>query len=292
MADKCCGSKKELTTIEDNKGCCDSQAESVDTIGKEEDSCCSSQNTLQGSAVTAINSSCNGNQSENVYDKATDDCCNQETLQDSEVKSCCSGKEDDTTLETSGCCNSNVDKLPDINATSVKDEKVEYRIHGMDCPSCALTVEKGLNALHDIQEAKVNYNTAKLQIIGNNALSLDSVESEVQKLGYKAEPMIRNNNVRTYDVEGMDCGSCAKSIENHLNTIPSVNSVNVNFSTGKMKVEHENSVDDVISEVSKIGYKALSVTNNNNPSETSKKKGIWFNYLIWYFNCTWIYWFF
>lgn len=271
MADKCCGSKKELTTIEDNKGCYGSQAERVDTIGKEEDNCCSSHNSLQRSAVTATNSSCSRNQSENVNDKATNDCCSRETLQELEVKSCCSEKEDVNYLETSICCNNIVDKLPDINATSVKDERVEYRIHGMDCPSCALTLEKGLNALHDIQEAKVNYNTAKLQVIGNNALSLDGVESEVQKLGYTAEPLIRNNNVRTYDVEGMDCGSCAKSIENHLNTISSVNSVNVNFSTGKMKIEHENSIDDVISEVSKIGYKASPVTNNN-PSETSKSK--------------------
>ncbi|GAB3057795.1 heavy metal translocating P-type ATPase [Virgibacillus ainsalahensis] len=243
MADKCCGPKDKLTTIEDNKGCCGSQAEKLATTGKEEDSCCSSQNSFQGIAVTATNASCCNSQSENINGKVANDCCNNK-----------------------------VEQIPNINTTSVKGEKVEYRINGMDCPSCALTIEKGLNGLNGIQEAKVNYNTAKLQVMGSNALSIDNVESEVQKLGYTAEPLIQNKNVKTYDVAGMDCGSCAKSIENHLTTIPTVNSVNVSFSTGKMKVKHENSVDDIVSEVSKIGYKASLITNSNEPSETSKSK--------------------
>ena len=109
-----------------------------------------------------------------------------------------------------------------------------------------------------------------MQIIGSNAFSLDSIENEVQKLGYTAEP-IQNRNVRTYDVVGMDCSSCAKSIENHLNTIPTVNRVTVNFSTGKMKVEHENSVDDIVSEVSKIGFKASLITNSNKDTKILRK---------------------
>ncbi|WP_404452059.1 cadmium-translocating P-type ATPase [Virgibacillus necropolis] len=269
MADKCCGPKEELITIEDNKGCCNSNAEKAAT--KEEDSCCSSQNTFQGIAITATNSSCCSNQFENENDKSTDVCCSQESKEDLEIRSCCSSKEDDNTLETSNCCN-NVEEIASINATPVKGEKVEYRIHGMDCPSCALTLEKGLSRLNDIQEAKVNYNTAKLQIIGSNALSLDSIESEVQKLGYTAEPIIQNRNVRTYDVVGMDCSSCAKSVENHLNKIPTVNTVTVNFPTGKMKVEHENSVDDIVSEVSKLGYNASLITNNNKSTDTPKNK--------------------
>src|SRR5699024_1224113 len=112
----------------------------------------------------------------------------------------------------------------------------EFYIKGMDCPSCASTIEKRLSGLDDIQEAKVIYNTAKLQIVGSNSLSLDSVEKEIQRLGFTVEPLKQKKNVRTYDVEGMDCGNCAKSIEKHLNRIPAVNHVSVNFSTGKMKV--------------------------------------------------------
>ncbi|ASK64279.1 heavy metal translocating P-type ATPase [Virgibacillus phasianinus] len=250
MEDKCCSSnEKEPIVIESNKGCCTSQAKNEKNSNAEiVDHCC-------GYADENLN----------FVNRTETDI----------VAPCCSRNDDDTnqntSTEKSSCCSSKIEENPIIHTTSVEGEKIEYRIRGMDCPSCALTIEKGLNGLHDIKEVKVNYNTAKLQIVGNDSLSFNQVENTVQKLGFTAEPLKQNKNVRTYDVEGMDCGSCAKSIENHLNTIPSVNSVSVNFSTGKMKVEHENSADDIVSEVSKIGFKA-SVLENNTKKHTENPK--------------------
>src|SRR5690625_4949394 len=134
--------------------------------------------------------------------------------------------------ETVTCCSSEVEN-EQFNNASLLNDKLEFRVHGMDCPSCAVTIEKGLSGLENIQEAKVNYNTAKLQVVGNNTLSLDSVENQVQKLGFKIERLNQIKNYRTYDVVGMDCGSCAKSIEKHLSQIPAVNNVDVSFSTGR-----------------------------------------------------------
>jgi len=186
---------------------------------------------------------------------------------------CCSSNQ--STNETANCSSSEFE-YQQIKTTSSSNEKVEFRVHGMDCPSCALTIEKGLSGLENIQEAKVNYNTAKLQILGNNAVSLDKVENQVQKLGFKIERLNQNKNYKTYDIVGMDCSSCAKSIENHLSKIPAVNHVNVSFSTGKMRVGHENSAEEIVSEVSKIGFNATLLTDNNNkPAETKKsKKGL------------------
>src|SRR5690625_178437 len=184
-------------------------------------------------------------------------------------QNCCSSRP----VVKENCCSSGSEKMSVENPASVKGEKAEFRIHGMDCPSCALTIDKALIGVNDIQEVKVNYNTAKLQVIGNGSLSFAQVENEVQKLGFTAEPMIQNKNRRAYNVEGMDCGSCAKSIENHLNTISTVSSVNVNFSTGKMKVEHENSVAEIISEVAKIGFKASLLTDRNSVAQSQNKRG-------------------
>lgn len=39
-----------------------------------------------------------------------------------------------------------------------------------------------------------------------------------------------------------------------------------------MKVEHENSVDDIISEVSKIGFKASLNSNDRQSNQTPQKK--------------------
>ncbi|AJY77728.1 ATPase [Paenibacillus beijingensis] len=68
-----------------------------------------------------------------------------------------------------------------------------------------------------------------------------------------------NKNERVYDIQGMDCSACAVTIEKHLQQIPYVKSVAVNFSTGKMRIEHEGSADTIIHEVAKAGYSASLV---------------------------------
>ena len=49
-----------------------------------------------------------------------------------------------------------------------------------------------------------------------------------------------------HTIEGMDCSACARTIENHLKILPLVTSVSINFPTGKMMAEHDNSVEDII----------------------------------------------
>ncbi|GAA0599253.1 heavy metal translocating P-type ATPase [Virgibacillus siamensis] len=258
MSDKCCGSnEQELKTEQGIYACCDHKF----TSDTGHTGSCSSHTA---SEVKSNQGACcsyylEGTKSENEHD----DCCANHTP---------SGD-----METKGttCCSNSVVAFPSGNktsGTSDNGEKTEYRIYGMDCPTCAVTIEKGLDRLDDIQEVNVNYNTARLQISGSSALSFDSVENEIQKLGYMAEPLRLSRHYKTYDVVGMDCGSCAKSIENHLSTISSVHDVSVHFSTGKMKVEHENSVDDIVAEVSKIGYIASLHSDNNKAVETPKAK--------------------
>ncbi|WP_284139428.1 heavy metal translocating P-type ATPase [Virgibacillus sp. LDC-1] len=190
-----------------------------------------------------------------VQANVKDNCCNRNASEEKMVR----------------CC-SEVEETPPIHFNPVKGEKLEFLIHGMDCPSCALTIEKGLVRLDAIHEVKVNYNTAKLQVIGDDTVSFDIVERTIQKLGFTAEPLKQNKSVRTYAVVGMDCSSCAKSIENHLNAIPTVHTVTVNFSTGKMKIAHENSVEDIVTEVSKLGYKASLITKRNKTIVTPQNK--------------------
>ena len=170
------------------------------------------------------------------------------------------------------CCSSNEQQTIEIISNPLpSEEKMSYRVHGMDCSACAITIEKGLSKLKDINEIKVNFSTAKMQVAASNADAFIPIESEIKKLGYSVEPLNQKGNIKTFDIEGMDCGSCAKSIENHLNTLPSVKNVSVNFSTGKMKIEHSGNVEEIISEVSKIGYKA-SLPSNKKSIQTNKNK--------------------
>ena len=207
--------------------------------------------------------------SNKVTKNKEENCCSSSSISENKQKAstCCNSKTTSTEAKNpvkTSCCSNEQQTIETISKTLPSGEFMVYRVYGMDCPACAKTIEKGVRKLKDVAEVKVNYSTAKLQVAASNADAFIPIETEIKKLGYSVEPvepLNQKGNIKTFDIEGMDCGSCAKSIENHLNTLPSVKNVSVNFSTGKMKIEHSNNVEDIISEVSKIGYKASLPTN-------------------------------
>ncbi len=256
MADQCCGSNKPT----DNS----------------KDSCCSSSETLNPEQK---NSSCCSNHAStplkiNLKQEGDSCCSNNSSDSDNKLEkaSCYSSSHSEKTNQEIDFCCTKSSKNEDSNSYSVSSgEKMAYQVYGMDCAACAKTIEKGLSKLKDINEVKVNFSTAKMQVAASNLDALTPIESEIKKLGYSAESLNQKSNIKTYDIAGMDCSSCAKSIENHLNTLDYVNSVSVNFSTGKMKIEHSGNVDDIFSEVSKIGYEA-SLSSLNKVEEKKKYK--------------------
>jgi copper chaperone len=56
-------------------------------------------------------------------------------------------------------------------------------------------------------------------------------------------------------VENIKCGGCARTIENNLNKIPSIQSVNINVEEGMVTVEGENlQRDELIKTLLSLGY--------------------------------------
>lgn len=95
----------------------------------------------------------------------------------------------------------------------------------------------------------------------------------------KMLPLIDSANDQTagltseFHIQGMDCSSCALTIENHLKSVPFVKRVNVNFSTGKAKIEHVGDTELIIKEVNKAGYKA-SLASNKRLHQQEDRSGI------------------
>ncbi|WP_155591226.1 heavy metal translocating P-type ATPase [Lysinibacillus cavernae] len=251
MADKCCSSNSHDDKDEQvSKSCCDSNHDN-DKGEQASKSCCDSTNH---------------NADDEQLGKG---CCSSTTISKTANNSnstCCSGGSKQTFIP-----------LEDISANHINSNKKEpvkfqmsYRIFGMDCAACAKTIEKGLVTLPEISTVQVNFSTAKMQVSADSSQALLPIERTVKKLGFTAEPIQQNNHLKTYDVVGMDCSSCAKSIEKHLMSLPTVSTAIVNFSIGKMKVEHVGTSDEIISEVSKIGFQASLVENRM--SSKSKQK--------------------
>lgn len=62
------------------------------------------------------------------------------------------------------------------------------RISGMDCPDCALTIEKKVRSIEGVKSANVNFATSRLVIeLDSDAVSMDKIVKVVNEAGYEAE---------------------------------------------------------------------------------------------------------
>ncbi|WP_432359770.1 heavy metal translocating P-type ATPase [Sporosarcina sp. UB5] len=241
MDKKCCSTKIESPKVEEQTTCCSSNT--INTVVK-------------------------------------DECCNTPSMikeENTKITTCCSSKETDKgpSIEID-CCSSLGNTHGLLNENIDEGIIEEFRVYGMDCPACAVTIEKSLSNQRNINGVNVNYSTGKMQVSSTEELEYESIQKQMKKLGFEVEPINVNNNLKNYFIEGMDCGSCALTIENHLNNLPTVKHVQVNFSTGKMKIEHENSTEEIIKEVSKAGFKASLITTDkqtHSPARSSNHNG-------------------
>lgn len=96
-------------------------------------------------------------------------------------------------------------------AANIDYNVIELDIEGMDCPSCAMKIERRLNKLNGIQNAKVDLanETASFAITGKEA-DLEFVKNEIDKLGYKAIEQQADENEEIQEAEKQKARSLFK----------------------------------------------------------------------------------
>jgi Cd2+/Zn2+-exporting ATPase len=62
-------------------------------------------------------------------------------------------------------------------------EPLVVKIAGMDCGSCALTIENSIRKLPGVEQADVSFTTETMKVAGN--VSLDAIEARLNELGYR-----------------------------------------------------------------------------------------------------------
>lgn len=248
---------------EAQSSCCSSHSESELNEPQKTSSCCSEEKTTE---VFSTPTCCESDANEKEA-STTSTCCGNDTNTKEEhigtISSCCSTEESGNEQVDSG------------SSQPAGQKNMEFKIIGMDCPSCAATIEKGLQKTKGIQSVRVNFGTGKMAVGADDSSVFDQIPNQVRKLGFESEPLGKNKNMQTYKIEGMDCGSCAMTIEKHLSKNPNVQEVKVNFSTGKMQIDHTTNQKEIIKEVQRAGFDASldSISNQKEASYDNKKKG-------------------
>ncbi len=133
-------------------------------------------------------------------------------------------------------------------------------IEGMHCASCVGHVERALQGVPGVEEARVNLATEKATVEYDAATTgVDDFRRAVEAAGYKVRS--RPQKV-VLDIEGMHCASCAQSVEKALAQLEGVSSAAVNIATQKATVEHAPDrarVDDLRRAVEGAGYTVAGV---------------------------------
>ena len=158
----------------------------------------------------------------------------------------------------------------------------QFRVAGMDCGSCAKTIEVGLQQLDGVAEVAVSFATEKVKVsYDTSRITEEAIFNRIRGLGYTVEQsskVVSNNHdhkhehvhseacdhnqdhhehvtsssvpehkhvyvadVKTFSakIHGMDCGSCAKTVEAGLQQLVGVSNVSVSFATERLQLSYE-----------------------------------------------------
>ncbi len=146
------------------------------------------------------------------------------------------------------------------NAGGPKPGLRRFKVQGMHCASCAVTIERALKELPGIKEAQVNFAAETLSVRADASLSAEAVAARVAAAGYAAEPLGRavDSSSLTLHIGGMHCATCAQTVTNALEKVPGVRRAQVNFAaeTAQVEIEPGVEVSSLIEAVRAAGYEA------------------------------------
>ncbi|MDO5457977.1 MAG: copper ion binding protein, partial [Atopococcus tabaci] len=132
-----------------------------------------------------------------------------------------------------------------------------FEIEGMNCASCASTVENEANKIEGINKASVNLATEKLTVDYTSQLDVEELARVIDKSGYQM--VTHDASTQTFSVEGMTCASCAQTVQDTVAKLEGVERAQVNLATEKLSVDYNPSVmgpQDIESAIEKAGYSA------------------------------------
>lgn len=171
-----------------------------------------------------------------------------------------------------------IEKPGEIVETNVKAEQKQlFKISGMTCANCALTIEKGLKTMPGVKSVAVNFATEKLTVETDpNLVKEDDLLAKIKNLGYGAQS--EADGRQQFKVGGMTCANCALAIEKKLKGTEGVQNVAVNLASETVTVEFDPNVvnmREIFDQVRDAGYTPLENAADNQDDHTALKQRNW-----------------
>lgn len=132
-------------------------------------------------------------------------------------------------------------------------------ISGLDCPDCALKVEKAIQKIPGVKAATVNFTASNLYIeYDPEVSSREKIFTKVEDFGYEVGAT-EETRKSAFRVCGLDCPDCSKKLERKISSLPGVDSASLVYETGKLTVKHHEEltpISNIVKAIESSGYTA------------------------------------
>jgi P-type Cu+ transporter len=135
---------------------------------------------------------------------------------------------------------------------------ITFKVLGMTCTMCALTIEKQLLGQEGVTKATVNFALAQATVTYDpGKIAPKQLAQAIRDVGYDID--IERTEL---DIAGIMCVACITAIENALKDVPGVIDVSINPVTAKAVIDYDPSVvtvDTIIQTIRNTGYDVIEV---------------------------------
>ncbi|MCO1603979.1 heavy metal translocating P-type ATPase [Desulfosporosinus nitroreducens] len=164
-----------------------------------------------------------------------------------------------------------------VGMSSKGEQKQLFKISGMTCANCALTIEKGLKSMPGVKSVAVNFATEKLTVeMDPDVVKENDLLTKIKDLGYGAQSA--DDGKQQFKVGGMTCANCALAIEKKLKGTQGVQNVAVNLASETVTVEFDPGVVNmkgIFEQVRDAGYTPIANEDENQDDRTAIRQRNW-----------------
>ncbi|WP_207588661.1 heavy metal translocating P-type ATPase [Halomontanus rarus] len=171
---------------------------------------------------------------------------------------------------------------PPEEQDSMRRRTIELRVPEMDCPSCAGKVTNSVETLDGIETIDPQVTTGKLFVEYDPELVDDEdVRERVRAAGYAIESENDGEDgtaTLEFAVPEMDCSSCAGKVENALEGLSDIDSIDTQPTTGRVTVTTpENAVDPrtIVTAIESAGYEATPIDDGTGSDRFGAPEPAW-----------------
>lgn len=145
-----------------------------------------------------------------------------------------------------------------MTEAKIGKRKVEIRISGMTCATCASTIENALRGKSGVAGAQVNLGNETATVeYDPGSIRLPELELAVKDAGYDVV-----NERATVKVGGMVCATCVSTVDEALKNLAGISEISVNLGSEKAYITYNPRVTgmaDIKKAIEETGYQYLGV---------------------------------